>query len=173
MDQVNSSYSKHAIYELFIDLIHQQEQHEFMIQKHIAKVLNKLGDEFNQDLQLNITELHVISCIGEHEPINVTSLAERLRTSKATVSRICSKLLSNDIIRRTQLSDNKKEVYFRLNPKGKRLNVLHDRAHKELEQRFSDILDDYNEEELFIVQRLFRDILNNWLSIHETLEIED
>ncbi|NEZ41311.1 MarR family transcriptional regulator [Paenibacillus alvei] len=173
MDQVNSTYSKHAFYELFIDLIHQQEQHEFMIQKHIAKVLNKLGDEFDQELQLNITELHVISCIGEHEPINVTSLAERLRISKATVSRICSKLLSNDIIRRTQLSDNKKEVYFRLNPKGKRLNVLHDRAHQELEQRFSDILDQYNEEELLIVQRLFRDILNNWLYIHETLESED
>ncbi|NOJ73519.1 MarR family transcriptional regulator [Paenibacillus alvei] len=173
MDQVNSTYSKHTFYELFIDLIHQQEQHEFMIQKHIAKVLNKLGDEFDQELQLNITELHVISCIGEHEPINVTSLAERLRISKATVSRICSKLLSNDIIRRTQLSDNKKEVYFRLNPKGKRLNVLHDRAHQELEQRFSDILDQYNEEELLIVQRLFRDILNNWLYIHETLESED
>lgn len=173
MDQVNSAYSKHAFYELFIDLIHQQEQHEFMIQKHIAKVLNKLGDEFDQELQLNITELHVISCIGEHEPINVTSLAERLRISKATVSRICSKLLSNDIIRRTQLSDNKKEVYFRLNPKGKRLNVLHDRAHQELEQRFSDILDQYNEEELLIVQRLFRDILNNWLYIHETLESKD
>lgn len=170
MDQVTSAYGKHAIYNIFVELIHQQEQHEDLIQKHIAQEMRKLGDDFDEDLQLNITELHVISSIGEHEPINVTALAERLRTSKATVSRICSKLLSMDIIRRTQLSDNKKEVYFRLNPKGRKLNVLHEDVHHELEQRFLGILDSYNEDELLIVQKVFRDILNNWTSIHENLD---
>ncbi|MCM3293922.1 MarR family transcriptional regulator [Paenibacillus sp. MER 180] len=172
MDQVNSPYSKHALYDIFVELIHQQQEHEDAIQKIIVQELRKLGDEFSEELQLNVTELHVISSIGEHEPINVTALADRLRTSKATISRICSKLLSYDFIRRTQLSDNKKEVYFRLNPKGKKLNVLHERVHGQLEQRFLGILDHYDEDELLIVQKVFRDILNNWTFIHEDLETQ-
>lgn len=63
-----------------------------------------------------------------------------MNTTKATVSRISTKLLGAGFLHRTQLSDNKKEVYFRLTPAGKKLHSLHKYYHQKAEQRFLSFL---------------------------------
>ena len=56
--------------------------------------------------------------------------------SKASITKISKKLLALDLIHRTQLNDNRKEVYFRLTPQGKKLFELHRALHEAEEQRF-------------------------------------
>ena len=65
--------------------------------------------EFGAEMRLNMSDIHTISCIGDHEPINVTSISEKMEFSKATVSRITAKLTEKGLVSKTQLSDNKKK----------------------------------------------------------------
>ncbi|MET3210311.1 UNVERIFIED_CONTAM: DNA-binding MarR family transcriptional regulator [Paenibacillus sp. PvR008] len=90
------------------------------------------------------TDIHVIDCIGRHEPINVTTLADRIELSKGTVSKVSTKLLKEGWIRRTQLNDNKKEIYFRLTPLGKKLFLVHERLHVKVQHQLLQFLDRYS-----------------------------
>ncbi|MCZ4142054.1 MarR family transcriptional regulator, partial [Escherichia coli] len=104
------------------------------------------------------TELHTIACIGEQEPINITSIAERIHVSKGNTSKIANKLLKAGWVRKAQLNDNKKEVYFRLTPVGKKLFAAHDELHAKEKQRMYDFLDQYSNVELEFIKKLFDDM---------------
>ncbi|KAA6454102.1 MarR family transcriptional regulator [Bacillus atrophaeus] len=170
MDQLNQEQAKRAIFELYTELIHQQEKWEGIIKTFLSDEMKKLDHGSSHKPQLTMTEIHVLSCIGEHEPINVTSIADKMNTTKATVSRISSKLLKADFLRRTQLSDNKKEVYFRLTPAGKKLHGLHQYYHQKIEQRFISFFDRYTDEEILFAERLFRDLVTNWYPASDTID---
>ncbi|SPT94114.1 transcriptional regulator [Bacillus tequilensis] len=159
---MNTDHTKHKLFELYAELIHQQEKWEGLIKAFLADELKKLDAEHGSKSQLSMTEIHVLSCVGDNEPINVTSIAEKMNTTKATVSRISTKLLSAGFLHRTQLSDNKKEVYFRLTPAGKKLHGLHKYYHQKVEQRFLSFFDQYTEEEILFAERLFRDLVTKW-----------
>lgn len=104
------------VYDLLIKMNHQWEQHQ---QRESMTFLEEIREHFDGMTSLNMTDVHVMDCIGRHEPINVTTLADRIELSKGTVSKVSTKLLKEGWIRRTQLNDNKKEIYFRLTPLGK------------------------------------------------------
>ncbi|KXZ18828.1 MarR family transcriptional regulator [Bacillus nakamurai] len=165
MDSSHLEHAKHTILERLTDIFHQQERCEEEIRASLAGRIEQLREENGKKLQLTLTEIHVLSCIGDHEPINVTSIADKMETTKATVSRICSKFLQAGFLRRTRLSDNKKEVYFRLAPAGKELHSLHQEYHENIKERFMRFLDRYTEEELLFAERLFRDLSANWRSV--------
>lgn len=120
---MNTDHTTRNLFELYAELIHQQEKWEGLIKAFLSDELRKLDVEHGSKSQLTMTEIHVLSCVGDNEPINVTSIAEKMNTTKATVSRISTKLLGAGFLHRTQLSDNKKEVYFRLTPAGKSCTV--------------------------------------------------
>lgn len=83
-------------------LIHQQEKWEGLIKVFLSDELRKLDVEHGSKSQLTMTEIHFLSCVGDNEPINVTSIAEKMNTTKATVSRISTKLLGAGFLHRTQ-----------------------------------------------------------------------
>lgn len=109
---------------------------------------------------MNMTELHIIACIGEQEPINLTSIAERINLSKGNTSKIANKLLKAGWVRKAQLNDNKKEVYFRLTSVGKKLFAAHDELHAKEKQRMYEFLGKYNESELEFIKQLFGDMVD-------------
>ncbi len=76
--------------------------------------------------------------------------------SKASITKISKKLLELDLIHRTQLNDNRKEVYFRLTAEGKQLFEMHRALHKAEEQRFMRLLDHYDDHELHTILKFFR-----------------
>ncbi|MCY8280089.1 MarR family transcriptional regulator [Bacillus inaquosorum] len=167
---MNTDHTKRNLFELYAELIHQQEKWEGLIKAFLADELKKLDAEHGSKSQLSMTEIHVLSCVGDNEPINVTSIAEKMNTTKATVSRISTKLLGAGFLHRTQLSDNKKEVYFRLTPAGKKLHNLHKYYHQKVEQRFLSFFDRYTEEEILFAERLFRDLVTKWYPSSEEME---
>lgn len=146
---------KIAIHDNFIRFLEQKEQYE---NRETAVFLEELRKTIEVESSLNMTELHTIACIGEQEPINVTSIAEKMNLSKGNTSKITNKLLNAGWVRKTQLNDNKKEVYFRLTTAGKKLFALHDELHRKEQQRMYAFLDKYSESELDFIKRLLGDL---------------
>lgn len=103
----------------------------------------------------SLSTIHVLDCIGNHEPINHTAIAEKLNLSKASITKISTKLLAGGFINRVQLNDNRKEVYFRLTPEGNKLFKLHEALHHKEEQRFLRFLDGFSESELGAILKFF------------------
>lgn len=141
------------VYDLLIKMNHQLEQHQ---QREGMIFLEEIREHFDGMTSLNMTDVHVMDCIGRHEPINVTTLAERMELSKGTVSKVSTKLLKEGWIRRTQLNDNKKEIYFRLTPL-KKLFLVHERLHAKAQHQLFEFLDRYSSEELNVLKRLLSD----------------
>ena len=153
----NSQMNKQHVYDLFIKFLHRREEYE---NEKNAFFLEKLRSEIPNVTALNLTEVHVIACIGEHEPINLTSIAERMDISKGNISKICSKLTNNGWIRKSQLSDNKKEVYFRLTASGKKLFVFHEEQHGHIQEKFIRLLDRYDEAEVEFMKKFLADAID-------------
>lgn len=148
--------NQHYIYELSIKLLHlvDQKQH-----KESEFFLSQLKENLLENTALNITELHVISCIGKNEPINVTALAEKMELSKGTISKISAKLIQGGWARKTQLNDNKKEIYLRLTPSGKKLFTVHEEYHLQAQNQIIHFIGKYNEAELEFLKRLLSDAI--------------
>ncbi|WP_237167727.1 MarR family transcriptional regulator [Paenibacillus yonginensis] len=109
----------------------------------------------------NLTSVHTIDCIGHYEPINNTSIAEKMNLSKASITKISTKLLEEGYIKRSQMNDNKKEVYFSLTPKGRQIFEVHARMHVIIENRFIDSMNDFSESELQAVLKFFQMIIQH------------
>nr|WP_254075311.1 MarR family transcriptional regulator [Paenibacillus tritici] len=152
-----ASKNKTAIHEFFVQFLEQKEQYETRI---TATYLKDIRKHIESEFSLNMTELHTIACIGEQEPINLTSIAERINLSKGNTSKIANKLLKAGWVRKAQFNDNKKEVYFRLTPIGKKLFAAHEGLHAKEKQRMYEFLERYNESELEFIKRLFGDMVD-------------
>ncbi|MGG3836929.1 MarR family transcriptional regulator [Paenibacillus thiaminolyticus] len=147
---------KKQIYDLRWKMMHLIEQEESW---EIATFRKKALEEGLSEGAYNFTIIHVIDCIGRYEPINTTSIAEKMELSKASITKMTSKLFDEGFVKRTQLNDNKKEVYFRLTPKGRRLFDLHEHLHQVEENRFLQFLDRYTPEQLDCIKQFSRDLV--------------
>ena len=67
------------------------------------------------------SEVHCIEYIGKNVDSNVTKLAESFYMTRSAMSKITKKLIEKGFIESYQKRDNKKEIYFRLTNKVKKL----------------------------------------------------
>lgn len=104
-----ASKNKTAIHEFFVQFLEHKEQYETRI---TATYLKDIRKHIESEFSLNMTELHTIACIGEQEPINLTSIAERINLSKGNTSKIANKLLKAGWVRKAQFNDNKRKCIF-------------------------------------------------------------
>lgn len=137
-------------------LLHFSHLHEQRMELELKEIKKMVQLQQLKDVPGNLSTIHVLDCIGDHEPINHTAIAEKLKLSKASITKISKKLLELDLIHRTQLNDNRKEVYFRLTPQGKQLFEMHRSMHEAEEQRFMRFLDQYSDDELHTILKFFQ-----------------
>lgn len=149
-----NSRIKSQLHEGYLKFVHQHERLSGTEIVHFQKLCQL---ENIKKFDLNLTAVHVLDCIGRHEPINSTAIAEIMELSKASITKITGRLLEAGWVTRTQLNDNKKESYFRITPAGKEIFRLHLRLHEEEKERFFRFLDQYSEEELRTIQRFLLD----------------
>lgn len=146
--------NKQLIYDQYLKFWH---LHERFSQMEIDIFFSMIEGESIEDYPQNMTTIHVIDCIGKNDPINSTAIAEKMELSKASITKIGNKLLKDGLVKRTQMNENKKEVYFRLTPKGKRIFDLHEKMHQMEKERFHQTLDKYSDEELMVIRRFLQD----------------
>ncbi|MRG28570.1 MarR family transcriptional regulator [Laceyella tengchongensis] len=148
-----SDLTKQLIHEMYSRLLHLNEQrldtelHLFLKQATVDQITF---------IPKNMTAIHVIDCIGDNEPINNTAIAKRMNLSKANITKISVKLLDEGLIKRFQLNDNKKEIYFRLTSKGKHVYELHKKLHKRKEQQFYQFLDSFSATEQEVILKFLQ-----------------
>lgn len=109
--------TKQLLYEQYIRFLHAYESYKDTEIEHFLSIAQR---EAIEKIPRHLTAVHVIDCIGRHEPINSTGIAEAMNLSKASITKIGNKLLEEGFVKRTQMNDNKKESYFRLSPQGKK-----------------------------------------------------
>jgi DNA-binding MarR family transcriptional regulator len=93
------------------------------------------------------SEVHCIECIGRNVDSNVTKLAESFYMTTGAISKITKKLIKKGIIESYQKPDNKKEIYFRLTDQGKVIYKIHEKLHKEFQERDKVVFEQVTEEQ--------------------------
>lgn len=149
--------SSESIKTLIYDqLLHFSHLHEQRLELELKEIKELVQLHQLKGVPGNLSTIHVLDCIGNHEPINHSAIADKLKLSKASITKISKKLLALSLINRTQLNDNRKEVYFRLTPHGKQLFEMHRTLHEAEEQRFIGFLDSYSDSELQTILKFFQ-----------------
>ncbi len=75
--------------------------------------------DFGTGDMLYSSEIHTVVEIGKHPGCSLTELAAYLDITKGGAGKFVKKLLLKELITKTQLPDNKKEVIFNITEKGK------------------------------------------------------
>ncbi|MBB6633388.1 MarR family transcriptional regulator [Cohnella thailandensis] len=150
--------SKQWIFKNFIHLVSQQEMRDSKFAVRMREEMQKFEKELGEKSLLTLSDIHLIACIGDFSPINVTSIAEKTGLTKGSITRISKKLLKLELVKRQQINDNKKEVHYSLTPKGQKVHLIHNRIHHEIEERFMTFLDKYTNEQLDFARSLMQDL---------------
>lgn len=111
------------------------EKHDVLDKLNSREILHNYGH----------SEIHCIHLIGKLEQPNVTKISLELAMTKSTISRIAKRLLDNGDIESYQLECNKKEIYYKLTPKGQELFDEHLKIHSSgrgIDKKFFEEFDD-------------------------------
>ncbi|WP_138751421.1 MarR family transcriptional regulator [Paenibacillus sinopodophylli] len=146
---------KQLLYNHFLQFVHAIER---FADTEIDIFLDFVMSEAIETFPRHMTSVHVIDCIGKNEPINSTSIAERMNLSKASITKIGSKLLLDGLVKRKRQNENKKEIYFVLTEKGRAIFELHLQIHRIEEEKFHHFLEAYHSEELQVISRFLKDL---------------
>ncbi|MGO4548877.1 MarR family transcriptional regulator [Paenibacillus sp. 2TAB23] len=150
---IPSESLKRLLYGRFLHYTHLTEQ---MFSSEIDGFAELAREHGISSFPNSMTSVHVIDCIGNNEPINNVSIAEKMNLSKASITKISTKLLQEGYIKRSQLNDNKKEVYFSLSFKGKRIFEVHALMHEQIERNFISLMSSFTEAELQASLKFFQ-----------------
>lgn len=106
----------------------------------LRKLFNKMAwlNKFKMEDSLKgykPSEVHYIECIGKNIDSNVTKLAESLYMTRGAISKMTRKLIKKGVIESYQKPGNKKEIYFRLTDQGQKVYEIHEKLHKEFQER--------------------------------------
>ena len=93
------------------------------------------------------SEIHCIEYVGSNPDSNVTKLADAFRMTTGGVTKLTKKLVGKNILETYKNSDNRKEIYFRLTPKGQELYRIHEKLNEEFDKRDSRIFQQITAEE--------------------------
>ncbi|MEI3611526.1 MarR family transcriptional regulator [Pseudogracilibacillus sp. SO30301A] len=148
---------KRLLYEHFLHFTHLFEQ---IFVNEIDEFVHLAQMQGITSWPNNMTSVHVIDCIGNNEPINNRSIAEKMNLSKASISKISSNLIKDGYIKRSQMNDNKKEVYFSLSPRGRQIYEVHTMMHEKIEHRFINVFDSFSESELQAILKFFQTMID-------------
>lgn len=130
------------------------EKHDVLDKLNSREILHNYG----------YTEIHCIHLIGKLEQPNVTKISLELAMTKSTISRIAKRLLDNGDIESYQLECNKKEIYYKLTPKGQELFDEHLKIHSSGRERDKKFFEEFDDNDSRIVSE-FLSKYNKYLEI--------
>lgn len=98
--------------------------------------------------ECSLSELHCIDAVGRLERPNVTNIATELGMTRGAISKITRRLMTRELLRSYSLESNRKEIYFSLTEKGKRVFDEHRKGHLAWEKRDLGFLRSYPADKL-------------------------
>jgi DNA-binding MarR family transcriptional regulator len=95
--------------------------------------------------------LSALSVIEKRGPISVTALADKEMVRPATMSRMVTALVEEGFVKRSEDKNDARGVLVSATPKGRR---TYQRAQEQRLQRFAEVLDSLNDEQLAAMRSL-------------------
>lgn len=117
--------------------------------------LEKDPRDFGSGDLLSSSEIHMIMVIGKSPGLNVTSLSEELGITKSAVSQMVRRLGQKNLVERSHLPDNEKEIRLFLTPKGRIAFLGHEKHHATIFARIHEKLGDMTEEQFSYLMSVF------------------
>ncbi|MGA3601387.1 MarR family transcriptional regulator [Lysinibacillus agricola] len=99
-------------------------------------------------LDWTLTQLHIVAMIKERGSANNSELSSELNVSKPAITKAVRKLLQYNMIAKTQLERNKKEIHYVLTESGKRLALVHEQLHQKARNKYLSLLKKFSDTEL-------------------------
>ncbi len=118
----------------------------------LRELVNKMSwlNKFKMEASLKglkSSEVHYLEHIAENADSNVTKLAESFYMTRGAISKMARKLIDKGIIESYQKPENKKEIYFRLTERGQAIYKIHEKLHKEFQERDKTVFEQMTEEQ--------------------------
>ncbi|WP_312110777.1 MarR family transcriptional regulator [Brevibacillus reuszeri] len=124
--------------------------------KERTTLLSSLENEWT------MTQLHIVSLIQEHSSsANNAFLACQLRLSKPAITKAVNGLLEKGIVVSGKKEDDQKCVYYSLTEAGQRLAFMYDEHHQKVIQRYEEMLNSFQNNELEVITRF----MNTWTQL--------
>lgn len=108
--------------------------------------------------RLSVHALHLLDEIPEDDSVNIVGLSESTGVPKGTVSKTVRRLVTDGLVSRHRLPDNRKEVHLRLTPAGAEVQRAHQSLHEQMGAGVQAFLDRYSDAELAVVIRVLSDL---------------
>ncbi|HEL1266970.1 TPA: MarR family transcriptional regulator, partial [Streptococcus equi subsp. zooepidemicus] len=122
--------------------------------------IEEMSLKTSQFNDVSLKEMHTIEIIGKYQQVTPSDIARELMVTLGTVTTSLNKLELKGYIERTRSSVDRRVVYLSLTKKGRLLNRLHAKFHKNM---VGHVVADMNEDEM---QALLRGLGN----LHQFLE---
>lgn len=106
------------------------------------------------------SEIHTLQAIGDTSGINLTELSLKLDVSKSAVSKFVKKLFEKDLITKSKLHGNKKEVVFCLTEKGHTAYKGHKKFKQETFKSIFNILSKLDKHEIDFLEKFLGELSN-------------
>lgn len=119
---------------------------------------------------LKLNEVHCIHFIETIEKPNITNLALKMNITTSGMTKITTRLIKKEYLKKYKLEGNKKEVYFSLTKKGNEIYDIHEKIHEVGYVRSYNFLSTIPENELKIIINYFEE--NNKLLDNEIKKFE-
>ncbi|MFW2368977.1 MAG: MarR family winged helix-turn-helix transcriptional regulator, partial [Desulforhopalus sp.] len=120
---------------------------------------HKGGVDYGTGDLLTPVEAHTIQAVGDNQGLNLTTLAETMNVTKATMSERVKKLSRQGLLRKSKALDNRKEILITLSDKGRLVQKGHEETHRKMFRFFASHYGDQTEEQLELFNRAFNDYL--------------
>lgn len=123
--------------------------------------INEKYNKLNLSLSHEFThaECIFIYYIGLNENINITTLAKITKSSKGYVSKVIKKLVDNEIVKTSQSSTNKKEIYVSLSKQGAKIYMdIYKHILSEKDEFENFLAENFNDDELKFIFDFFTKI---------------
>jgi len=126
----------------------------------LYSVINKKPKDYGTGDLLYFTEIHTITVVGKNKKINITRLAEIMGVTKGAISQTVKKLVSKNLILKTNLR-NRKEINLSLTEKGRLAFKGQKSMQKDIFTFASALYERGTHEQRDLVGRLFLEIIAN------------
>ena len=142
------------------------------MQDHVLAIVDlinsghKGGVDYGTGHRISPAEAHTIQAVGDHQGLNLTTLARVMNVTKATMSERVKKLARQGLLRKSKGLDNRKEILITLTEQGRLVQEGHEETHRKLFRFFASHYGDRTAEQIELFSRAFSD----YLALARTME---
>lgn len=108
-------------------------------------VIEEMSLKTSQFNDVSLKEMHTIEIIGDYDHVTPSDIARELMVTLGTVTTSLNKLEAKGYIKRTRSNSDRRVVYLSLTKKGRLLDRLHAKFHKNM---VGHVLSDMTEAEM-------------------------